>query len=515
MVAALPKFKSAEFRAVLAEVKSIFDAHSLGVLMVDALERPVAEQVFARFARQAQGTRSGSIKKTELVGHLTSGFFTNDEVAYHLIKELDRACAKERHIVASIPAEQAPERIGSYRAIALKRERAKLVWGLARDERETVRALANRVISEFFQETAVQEGARAVLEGEVDGPPVEAVAMAKSLKEQANQLEETAKKLNDLESQVSRYEEDRARLLAQIGARERALKQESEAREEVESQLTSLKRALETVESEQRAIEAAKQSEHQARAVADDLAQKVRRLEKLASASKTLAAKEDELHTAQKRTEELGRALDKERESREQAERSYAEELAKVRAELEVTRDELHRARKQLAEGDRPEIAPGSGAGLLILLDQANLAAAASINFRRKVNFSGLYETLRAGRKVSRAVAFVVDNGGAFDAFADTLKRSGWDLRIKKPRVFQNGEVKADWDMGIAIEAIERAEHADTIVLVSGDGDFVPLVKHLKRLGKRVEVAAFSEGLAMDLANAADGVLRLGPENLE
>lgn len=515
MVAATPKFKSAEFRSVLAEVKAVFDAHSMGILLVDALERPVAEQIYGRFARHAQGARMASIKKTELVGQLTSGFFSNDEVAFHLIKELDRACHKERHIVASIPEEQAPDRVGSYRAIALKRERAKLVWGLARDDRAAVRQLANRVIKEFFHETAVFEGARAVLEGEVEGTPVEQVALAKSLHEQANQLEVTAKKLTDLETQVSRYEEDRARLLAQIGSRERALKQESEAREEVESQLSALKKALEAVESEQRAVEAAKQSEHQARAVADDLAQKVRRLEKLAAASKNLSAKEEELEKAQRRADELGRLLDKEREGRSADAAAHAEVQAKLRSELESTREELHRARKQLAEGDRPAPEVGAAQGLLILLDQANLAAAAGINFRKKVNFAALYETLRAGRKVSRALAFVVDNGGAFEAFADTLRKSGWELRIKKPRVFQNGQVKADWDMGIAIEAIERCEQADTVVLVSGDGDFVPLVKHLKRAGKRVEVAAFGDGLAVDLASAADAVTRLGTETLE
>ena len=66
-----------------------------------------------------------------------------------------------------------------------------------------------------------------------------------------------------------------------------------------------------------------------------------------------------------------------------------------------------------------------------------------------------------------------------------------------------------------AIEAIERCEQADTVVLVSGDGDFVPLVKHLKRAGKRVEVAAFGDGLSVDLATTADAVTRLGTETLE
>ena len=168
IVAPTPKFKSREFKDALTALTSIFDAHSLGVVLLDALERRAAEQIYAKVAKQAGGGRITSQKKTELVGILTAGFFNHEEAAFMLMKELDRACQKERHIVASIPEEQAPERIGSYRAIALKRERAKFVWALARDHRQTVRELANRVITEFFRETAEVETARAVLEGSED-----------------------------------------------------------------------------------------------------------------------------------------------------------------------------------------------------------------------------------------------------------------------------------------------------------------------------------------------------------
>ncbi len=153
---------------------------------------------------------------------------------------------------------------------------------------------------------------------------------------------------------------------------------------------------------------------------------------------------------------------------------------------------------------------------MAILLDQANLAATASMSFRRKVNFAGLYDVLRAGRKVVRAVAFVVDNGGSsFEAFCDTLRRSGWDLRVKRPKVFQDGQTKADWDMGIAMESIALKGQVKTIVLASGDGDFAPLVKQLKRWGHRVEVAAYPDGLAKELASAADHAIRLTTNTLE
>jgi uncharacterized LabA/DUF88 family protein len=524
LVAPTPKFKTREFKDVLTSLKEIFDAHSLGIVLLDALERQPAEQIFARMGRHSGGARLANLKKTEIIGSLTSAFFTNDEVAFQIIKDLDRSCQKERHIVASIPEEQAPDRIGSYRAIALKRERAKFVWALARDERTTVRQLANRIIKEFFAEAADFEVAKAVLEGKEDQTALKDIELAKRLKEQADRLAEAADKVTDLESRVVNFEEERARLLAAMGQKERMLKRESATREELEQQLAALKRSLASVESEHREAERAKQSEIEARAVADDLAQKVRRLSKLASVSSTLSEREEELDHAKRHIDELTRQIERGARSNDESTAEHDRETIKLKAELDSTRDELKSVRKQLARLEQlvPANAEHKAIGaegeprIIILLDQANLAATAAVSFRRKVNFSALLGRLVAGRKLARAIAFVVDNGGTFfDAFCDTLRKSGWELRIKRPKSFADGSTKADWDMGIAMEAIALRDVAETLVLVSGDGDFVPLLKQLRRWGQRVEVAAFPDALALDLVNAADAIVRLDQSTLE
>jgi uncharacterized LabA/DUF88 family protein len=132
------------------------------------------------------------------------------------------------------------------------------------------------------------------------------------------------------------------------------------------------------------------------------------------------------------------------------------------------------------------------------------------------VNFLKLLDFITAGRKLVKAVAFVVDNGGsAFSDFSRTLKRAGWELRIKRPKTFADGSVKADWDMGLAMEAVSLRGQAATVVLVSGDGDFAPLVRQLKRWNHRVEVAAYRDGLSSELREVADGVLSLGDSILE
>jgi uncharacterized LabA/DUF88 family protein len=526
LVSPTPKFKTREFKDALQSLKEIFDAHSLGIVLLDALERSPAEQIFAKMGRHSGGARLANLKKTEIVGQVTAGFFAVEDVAFQIMKEMDRACQKERHIVASIPEEQAPDRIGSYRAIAFKRERAKFVWALARDDRPSVRQLANRVIKEFFAEAADFEVARNVIEGREDESALKDIELAKRLKEQAERLAEAAQRVTDLESKVVSFEEERARLVAAIGAKERILKQESMTREELEQQLSALKKMLANVESEHQIAEAAKQSEVEARAVAEDLQQKVRRLSKLASVSQNLHDTQGELDRVVKRNQELERQTAKHEAELSEQREEHAKELSKLRFELESTRDELKGARRRVAllENLVPEGSAGGGDDarssdeprLAILLDQANLAATAAVSFKKKVNFASLLDRLKAGRKLVRAIAFVVDNGGAFfDAFCDTLRKSGWELRIKRPKVFADGSTKADWDMGIAMEAIAIADEVDALVLVSGDGDFAPLVKQLRRRGVRVEVAAYPDGLALELINAADAVSRLDASTLE
>jgi uncharacterized LabA/DUF88 family protein len=521
VVTPTPKFKSREFKDALVALKEIFDAHSLGVILLDALERQPAEQIFARMGRHAGGSRLANLKKTEIVGQITAGFFAIEDVAFQIMRELDRACQKERHIVASIPEEQAADRIGSYRAIALKRERAKLVWALSRDERAVVRTLANRIIKEFFAEAAEIEVARAVLDGDEDSSALKDLELAKRLQEQAARLAEAAERVNSLESKLNNFEEERARLLAQMGAKERMLKLESETRGELEQQLGSLKKMLSGVEAEARETESLRASEIEARAAAEDLAQKVRRLSKLASVSQSLSVKEGELDQSRKKADELTRQLERHEKHAAEEREKAAHENEKLRGEIETLRDELKNARRSLARLEKlvpaeTETDPSARLNrVVILLDQANLAATAAVSFGRKVNFSALLDRLLAGRQLARAIAFVVDNGGNFEAFADTLKKSGWELRIKRPKIFSDGTAKADWDMGIAMEAIGVRDEGDTCVLASGDGDFAPLVKQLKRFGQRVEVAAYTDGLAMELINAADGVTRLDSSTLE
>ena len=115
------------------------------------------------------------------------------------------------------------------------------------------------------------------------------------------------------------------------------------------------------------------------------------------------------------------------------------------------------------------------------------------------------------GRHLASATAYVVDMGGAnFEGFVAALRRGGYRVKAKAPRFFADGTVKADWDMAIAMDIIESQARFDTIILASGDGDFAPLLRRLKKWGKRVEVVSYPSSTHPELPALADRFIALG-----
>ncbi|MEK7146930.1 MAG: NYN domain-containing protein, partial [Patescibacteria group bacterium] len=90
-------------------------------------------------------------------------------------------------------------------------------------------------------------------------------------------------------------------------------------------------------------------------------------------------------------------------------------------------------------------------------------------------------------------------------AFFEALQKAGLELRMKDLQTYPGGFKKADWDVGMAVDAIRMANYLDSVILVTGDGDFVPLVEYLKwGLGRQVEVAAFGRSASGRLKESAD-----------
>ncbi len=147
-----------------------------------------------------------------------------------------------------------------------------------------------------------------------------------------------------------------------------------------------------------------------------------------------------------------------------------------------------------------------------IFIDVQNLYHSAKNLYGGRVNYSELLKQLVQGRRMVRALAYVVksDPETGEDSFFEALHKTGIELRIKDIQVFSSGAKKADWDVGLAVDAIRMADMFDVIILVSGDGDFTPLVNYLQwGLGKGVEVAAFGKTSSGRLRETADNFLDL------
>ena len=145
-----------------------------------------------------------------------------------------------------------------------------------------------------------------------------------------------------------------------------------------------------------------------------------------------------------------------------------------------------------------------------VLIDVQNLYHSAKNLYRAKVNFQEILKLAVSGRNLIRAFAYVVKTKtGEEKPFFDALSKLGIETRIRDLQEFFDGLKKADWDVGITIDAVKIAPSVDTIVLVSGDGDFVSLVEYLKNQGKRVEVIAFGKSASLNLKKVADEFIDL------
>ena len=141
-----------------------------------------------------------------------------------------------------------------------------------------------------------------------------------------------------------------------------------------------------------------------------------------------------------------------------------------------------------------------------VFVDVQNMYYSAKNLYKAKVNFANVLRQAVNGRKLVRAIAYVIKADIKEEKnFFDALEKIGYEDKSKDLQTFAGGSKKVDWAIGIAMDTIELAPKLDTIIIVSGDGDFVALVEHLKRaLGCRIEVMAIGPSSSGKLREAAD-----------
>ena len=151
-----------------------------------------------------------------------------------------------------------------------------------------------------------------------------------------------------------------------------------------------------------------------------------------------------------------------------------------------------------------------SGQRVAVLIDVQNLYHSAKNLYNARVNFKEILKTAVSNRNLIRAFGYVVSTKtGEEKPFFEALTNLGIETRVRELQEFYGGAKKADWDVGIVIDAVRIAASIDSLVLVSGDGDFLALVEYLKNQGKRVEVIAFGKSASGKLKEDADEFIDL------
>ena len=213
------------------------------------------------------------------------------------------------------------------------------------------------------------------------------------------------------------------------------------------------------------------------------------------------------IETLQARIEELVTELEKERKQH--------------RAEMRKGQEAVDRMRKGGSSERSPQqVAPThhwddgydvvTQQRVAVFVDVQNMYYAARNLYNSKLEFSKLLRFLGRGRQLCRALAYIVERPGMEqDKFIEVLRRNGYEVHKKVLIERADGSQKGDWDLGIALDAVSLADRVDSMVLVTGDGDFTSLCSFLRNRGVRVEVASFPDSTAVELVKSCDHFHRL------
>ena len=149
-----------------------------------------------------------------------------------------------------------------------------------------------------------------------------------------------------------------------------------------------------------------------------------------------------------------------------------------------------------------------------VLVDVSNMYHSAKNLYKKRVNFKEILKDAVAGRKLIRATAYVIKTETEEESyFFEALSQQGFEVRMKDLQIFAGGAKKADWDVGITVDAIKLAPKLDVVILVTGDGDYVPLVNYLQNTtGCLVEIMAFRQTASSRLIEEADDFINLSED---
>ncbi|MCE0495640.1 LabA-like NYN domain-containing protein [Vibrio salinus] len=142
---------------------------------------------------------------------------------------------------------------------------------------------------------------------------------------------------------------------------------------------------------------------------------------------------------------------------------------------------------------------------IVILVDVQNVYYTAREAYQHNFDYNAFWRLVTENREVVNAFAYAIDRGDEKQRqFQNILRAIGFEVKLKPFIQRSDGTAKGDWDVGITIDALECGKEADTVILVSGDGDFSILLDTLsEKYGVKTEVYGVPQLTSASLINSA------------
>jgi uncharacterized LabA/DUF88 family protein len=151
-----------------------------------------------------------------------------------------------------------------------------------------------------------------------------------------------------------------------------------------------------------------------------------------------------------------------------------------------------------------------------ILVDVQNIYYTTRSAYKRNFYYNKFWAEATKNRTVVKAIAYAIDRGDEKQRqFQNILKAIGFEVKLKPYIQRSDGSAKGDWDVGITLDGMEYAAESDTLILLSGDGDFDLLAKRVQqRYDTKVEIYGVEQLTAASLINSATKFVPITPELL-
>tara|TARA_B100000767_G_scaffold268673_1_gene289330 strand:- start:2022 stop:2510 length:489 start_codon:yes stop_codon:yes gene_type:complete len=158
----------------------------------------------------------------------------------------------------------------------------------------------------------------------------------------------------------------------------------------------------------------------------------------------------------------------------------------------------------------------GKTINIAVFADVQNIYYTTREAFKRSFNYRKLWDDLSARGNIVSANAYAIDRGDQRQIqFQNTLRKIGFNVQLKPFIQRSDGSAKGDWDVGITIDVMRIAPSVDHVILLSGDGDFDLLMRHVKSEHLVVTEAYGVQALSADsLIAQVDSFHPIGPELL-